>query len=312
MLNPEVTRNAVEWRPAGPEDAATWVAVTRRSADQLPFESEEAQIARYKEEDPAMQAQRYLLLRDDAPVGRLRFFSRNSVAQLDGLVLLPEAGGGVAAQVVSEALVRSAALDVRYLNATYPAAYIASFAAAGFQELRRRTGMTAPTSLSVPLFPLPASLRFREMLPDDGEQVGLLLQRSYSGGPDYLHPDVAGWRAEVRSLQEGRFGPFIPEACFVAEHSLDRYHLAGAILVHLERGIPRIRHMAVAPSFRHVGLGQLLAVKAMRRLQDLGYQTAVLYVTLGTPAVNLYRRLGFIEAGPTDIEAERMITRSVT
>jgi ribosomal protein S18 acetylase RimI-like enzyme len=308
MLDPEAMRNTVEWRPAGPEDAAIWVSVTRRSADQVSFEPEDAQIARYKEESPELQSQRYLLWRDDTPLGRLRFFSNGDTAELDGLVLLPEAGGSVAAQVVAEALVRSAALGVRHLKATYPAAYIASFAAAGFQELRRRTGMTASTNLAVPLFPLPASLRVREMLPDDGEQVGTLLQRAYAGGPDNLHPDVAGWRAEVRAIQEGRPGPFIPESCYVVEHSLDRFHLAGAILVHLERGVPRIRHMAVAPSFRHVGLGQFLAVKAMRRLRDLGYPTVILYVTLGIPAVSLYYRLGFIETGPTYIEAERMIT----
>ena len=102
-------------------------------------------------------------------------------------------------------------------------------------------------------------------------------------------------------------GPFIPEGCFVTEHSLDRFQLAGAILAHLERGVPRIRHLAVAPSFRHVGLGQLLAVKSMQRLQELGYSTVILYVTLGIPAVNLYHRLGFIEAGPTYIEAERKL-----
>ena len=37
--------------------------------------------------------------------------------------------------------------------------------------------------------------------------------------------------------------------------------------------------------------------------------TVILYVTLGIPAVNLYHRLGFVEAGPTYIEAERMLTR---
>jgi ribosomal protein S18 acetylase RimI-like enzyme len=225
------------------------------------------------------------------------------------LVLLPEAGGSVAVQVVGEALVRAAASGVRYLKATYPAAYIASFASAGFQELRRRTVMVASTDLSIPQLPLPGSLRVREMHPDEGEQVGILLQRAYTGGPDCIHPDVAGWRAEMRALQEGRFGPFIPESCFVVEHSLDRYYLAGAILTYLERGVPRIRHMAVAPSFRHVGLGQFLAVKAMRRLRDLGHTTALLNVTLGIPAVNLYHRLGFIEAGPTYIEAERMLPR---
>ncbi len=309
MLDPEAIHNPVEWRQARPEDAAIWVSVTRHSADQIAFEPEDAQIARYKEESADLQAQRYLLWRDDAPIGRLRFFSHDNTAELDGLVLLPEAGGRVAAQVASEALVRSAALGVRHLRATYPAAYIASFAAAGFQELRRRTGMTASTDLLMPLFPLPASLRIREILPDDGEQVGILLNRAYAGGPDTLHPDVAGWRAEVRAIQEGRFGPFIPESCFVVEHSLDRFHLAGAILVHMERGVPRIRHMAVAPSFRHVGLGQFLAVRTIRRLRELGYPTVVLYVTLGIPAVNLYHRLGFVETGSTYVEAERMLTR---
>lgn len=307
MLDPGTMRNTVEWRPARPEDAVDWVSVTRRSADQITFEPEEAQVARYNEESPEMQAQRYLLWRDEAPVGRLRFFAYEHTAELDGLVLLPEAGGSVAAQVVSEALVRAAALNARIIRVTYPAAYIASFAAAGFQELRRRTPMTASSDLVVPLFPVPASLRVRELLPDDGEQVGTLLQRAYVGGPDNVHLDVSGWRDEVRAIQQGRYGPFMPESCYVVEHALDRFHLAGAILVHLERGVPCVRHMVVAPAFRHVGLGQLLAVKTIRRLHELGHPTIVLYVTLNTPAVNLYHRLGFIETGTTYIEAERMI-----
>src|SRR6266496_5160522 len=266
MFEPETTHNLVEWRQARPEDAALWVSVTRRSADQLHFEPEDAQIARYKEESPEMQAQRYLLWRDDAPIGRLRFFLQGNTAQLDGLVLLPEAGGSVAAQVVSEALVRAAALNMRHVKATYPAAYIASFAAAGFQELRSRTGMMASTQVSLPLSPLPSSLRVRQMTLADGDHIGTLLQRAYNGGPDNLHPDLAGWRAEARAVLEGRFGPFIPECSFVTEHSLDRFHLAGSILAHLERNVSRIRHMAVAPTFRHVGLGQYLALKTMQRL----------------------------------------------
>src|SRR2546427_11799535 len=129
MFDPDSTRNTVEWKQATPEDAAIWVSVTRRSADQMAFESEDSQITRYKEEDAEQQAQRYLLWRDDIPIGRLRFFSEGETAILDGLILLPEAGGAVAAQIVTEALLRSAALGVRHLKATYPAAYIASFAA---------------------------------------------------------------------------------------------------------------------------------------------------------------------------------------
>ncbi len=252
MLDPETTRNVVEWRQARPEDAAIWVSITRRSADQILFETEDSQIARYKEEDAEQQAQRYLLWRDDEPVGRLRFFLREDTSELDGLVLLPEAGGRVAAQVVTEALVRSST---------------------------------------------------------DADQIAMLLQHAYTNGPDNLHPDLAGWRAEIRAIMEGRMGPFIPECCFVTEHSLDRFNLAGVVMAHLERGVPRIHDLAVAPSFRHVGLGQLLAVKAMQRLHELGYSTVLIYVTLGIPAVNLYHRLGFIEAGPTYIEAERMLTR---
>ena len=215
----------------------------------------------------------------------------------------------MAAQVVTEALLRAAALDVRHLKATYPAAYIASFAAAGFQELRRRTGMIASTNISVPQVSLPNSLHVRQIKEGDSDQIGTLLQRAYTGGPDDQHPDLASWRAEVRAIQDGQFGPFLADSCFVAEHTLDRFHLAGAILVHLERNVPRIRHMIVAPLFRHVGLGQLLAVKAMQTLQEAGYPTVILYVTLGIPAVNLYHRLGFVEAGPTYIEAERMLSR---
>src|SRR5438445_4173709 len=133
--------------------------------------------------------------------------------------------------------------------------------------------------MSVPQVSLPNSLHIRPIKEGDSEQVGTLLQHAYTGGPDDLHPDLAGWRSEVRAIQEGRFGPFLIESCFIAEHTLDRFHLAGAILVHLERNVPRIRHMAVAPPFRHVGLGQLLAVKAMQRLHELGHTTVILYVT---------------------------------
>src|SRR6266853_2969105 len=163
MLDPGTSHNVVEWKQALPEDAAIWVSVTRRSADQMLFESEDSQIARYKEEDAEQQAQRYLLWRDDIPIGRLRFFSQGDTAELDGLVLLPEAGSVVASQVVTEALLRAAALDARHLKATYSDAYIASFAASGFQELRRRTGMIASTHVSVPQTSLPPTVRVRQI-----------------------------------------------------------------------------------------------------------------------------------------------------
>ncbi|HLI06766.1 MAG TPA: GNAT family N-acetyltransferase [Ktedonobacteraceae bacterium] len=312
MLDPETNRNTVEWKLAGPEDAALWVAVTRRSADQIPFESEDAQLERYKEEPPEQQVQRYLLWREDTPVGRLRFFTQGNTAYLDGLVLLPEAGGSVAAQVVTEALARAAALNMRHLEANYPAAYIASFASAGFEQIRSRTGMMASTDVSIPLSPIPASLRVRKMTADDLDRVGTLLQRAYMGGPDSRYPDLAGWRAEVRAIYDGRSGPLLPASCFVVEHALDRFNLAGAVLTHIERGIPRIHHTAVAPTFRHVGLGQLLVVKTMQSLHEQGYASVILYVTLGIPAVNLYRRLGFVEVGPTYIEAERKLSPTGT
>ncbi len=95
MLDAGAMRNTVEWKQAGPEDAAIWVSITRRSADQASFESEDAQLDRYKAETAEQQAQRYLLWRDDTPVGRLRFFVQGNTAELDGLVLVPEAGGAL-------------------------------------------------------------------------------------------------------------------------------------------------------------------------------------------------------------------------
>ncbi|HEY7420114.1 MAG TPA: hypothetical protein VH593_33355, partial [Ktedonobacteraceae bacterium] len=170
MLEPGAAYSTVAWKPAGLDDATLWVSLTRRSADQIAFESEEEQIARFTDEVAHLPACHYILWLDENPIGRLRFFLNDSIAVLDELALLPEAGGGVAAQVVSEALVRAAASDVRHLNATYPAAYIASFASAGFRELRRRTNMVASTDVSFPLPPLPTSLRVRMMLSGEGEQ----------------------------------------------------------------------------------------------------------------------------------------------
>ncbi len=201
MFDPETMHSTVEWKQAGPEDAAIWVSVTRRSTDQMPLESEDSQITRYKEESPQQQAQRFLLWRGDEPIGRLRFYVQEDTAELDGLVLLPEASGSVAAQVVTEASLRAAALNVRHLKATYPAVYIASFAAAGFQELRRRTGMIASTGVSEPQVSLPNSLLIRQIKEGDSDQIGTLLQRAYTKWPDDQCPDLAGWRAE-------RFVPF--------------------------------------------------------------------------------------------------------
>ena len=41
MFDPETMHSTVEWKQARPEDAAIWVSVTRRSADQMPLESED-------------------------------------------------------------------------------------------------------------------------------------------------------------------------------------------------------------------------------------------------------------------------------
>ena len=161
--------------------------------------------------------------------------------------------------MITEALLRAAALDVRHLKATYPAAYIASFAAAGFQELRRRTGMIASTNISVPQVSLPNSLRIRHFKEGDSDQVGTLLQRAYTGGPDDLHPDLATWRDEVRAIQDGQFGPFLADNCYVTEHTLDRFHLAGAILVHLERNVPTHQTYGSCSSVPSCGPGSIVS-----------------------------------------------------
>ncbi len=217
----------------------------------MPLESEDLQLIRYRE-GPHNRPNVFCSgvttnLLDDC------VFMHRRIQPLDGLVLLPEASGSVDKQVVTEASLRAAALNVRHLKATYPAAYIASFASAGFQELRRRTGMIASTNITVPHVSLPNSLRIRQIKEGDSDQIGTLLQRAYKGA-DEQHPDLASWRAEVRAIQDGQFGPFLADSCFVAEHALDRFHLAGAILVHLERNIPRMRHMVVVPCFAMLAL----------------------------------------------------------
>ncbi|WP_257478103.1 GNAT family N-acetyltransferase [Acidipropionibacterium jensenii] len=127
------------------------------------------------------------------------------------------------------------------------------------------------------------------------EDVAPLMLAAYRGTPDDEGETLADAVAILRSAMAGAFGPWLPEASFVA---LDRSgRSSGAIVIALEDdGTPFIVFVFVAPDRCGHGIASLLISRSCRALSDSGHRTIRLWVnTANERAVSLYRHLGFVE-----------------
>lgn len=74
--------------------------------------------------------------------------------------------------------------------------------------------------------------------------------------------------------------------------------LAGLTWAQVEGGIATVYQVWVAPEFRGRGIAQALLERAVAWARERGAAAVELDVTVGdTPAVRLYRRMGFVETG---------------
>jgi len=122
-------------------------------------------------------------------------------------------------------------------------------------------------------------------------EVGRVLLAAYRGTVDDDGEDESDAIGEVEQTVEGQYGPFLPEASFVAE---DGDPIVGASLVTLFESRPFLAYVVVHPDAQRRGLASRLIAAGGNALLAAGHTELDLLVTeANEPAVALYRHLGF-------------------
>jgi ribosomal protein S18 acetylase RimI-like enzyme len=247
---------------------------------------------------PAEEQRTHFAFREDGRiVGTIRMVGgtpESPDASLSGFSIDPSRADLASAAIV-KAIDTLRAKGTSRITATFEDRYEPAFAAVGFRPWFSRMRMVAPVERR----PVPEGVRLQP--PEETEVPGLtkFFMDVYDGHLEqsfgmHVGPE-SDWRAYVGALLKGESGRFMPDASFV---SVDDGRLVGAILVTHWMGDPLVAEVGVAKDRRGKGLGAALLQASMNRLAGVGEARLALFVTVGNdPAIRLYRRLGFEQAG---------------
>lgn len=134
------------------------------------------------------------------------------------------------------------------------------------------------------------------MVPEDLEALGALFHAAYVGTVDYEGESPEEAVAAVAATFDGEFGTFVPEASRVVDRA---GQLLSASFITLWQGRPLLAFAVTRPGFKGLGLSRRCTGAAMHALALAGHAELDLFVTdTNAPALALYARLGFVEAGP--------------
>jgi ribosomal protein S18 acetylase RimI-like enzyme len=133
---------------------------------------------------------------------------------------------------------------------------------------------------------------FRPVTRDDSQNLGELLHKAYEGTVDDEGETVLDAQHEVVETVGGKFGDFSWTASLVSEIGNS---LVSSSLVTILRGIPLLAFTVTLPQYQNKGIGSHIISQSAELLRDEGFYELRLVVTRSNPAINLYRRLGFVE-----------------
>jgi ribosomal protein S18 acetylase RimI-like enzyme len=139
----------------------------------------------------------------------------------------------------------------------------------------------------------PRDAQARAVARSDAPALAALMLSAYRGTVDDAGegPDEAA--AEVHKLLDGGYGVFDADA---SEVVLREGRVVSATLVTEYQGGTMIAFSLTAPAWQRRGLARAGLLRAMARLRAAGRARVDLAVTrANTPAVTLYRSLGFVE-----------------
>ena len=138
---------------------------------------------------------------------------------------------------------------------------------------------------------LAGDARHRAVERSDLAALGELMVAAYRGTVDDEGETVEDAVGELEGVLGGSYGPFSPDASFVAKADDG---LVGASLVAIADSRPLLLYLVVRPDAKRRGVGTSLLVGTGNALREGGHAELELFVTeANEPAVNLYRKLGF-------------------
>ncbi|WP_223980267.1 mycothiol synthase [Arthrobacter sp. NicSoilB8] len=159
------------------------------------------------------------------------------------------------------------------------------------RELWKMRLMTAAAEL--PEITLPADVRLRAFVPGRDEDAWLAANKAAFAH----HPEQGNMsRADLEARMAEPW--FDPAGFLLAVDPADRILGFHWTKVHPRHGdhpaIGEVYVVGVTPEAQGSGLGKALTIAGIQHLRDLGLRAVMLYVDAdNTPAVSLYRRLGF-------------------
>ena len=261
----------------------------------LPTRSVPAHIERYLALPKEEQRTHYTIRQGTTLIGTVRLLP-DTIA---GFSVDPaHAGETMPAIIRAVDLLRSGGAGA--ITASFDEAYERDFEALGFHRTFARMRMEAATR-RLP----PSSLPLKP--PEEAEIPGLarFFMDVYHDHMEQMYGMHVGseedWRGYMTGILRGETGRFMPEASYV---SLDGDRLMGAILLSHWMGSPMVSELGVAQDHRRRGIATALMSAASTRLAALEEPRWALYVTAGNePAIALYHRMGFAQAGGQTVTA---------
>ncbi len=163
----------------------------------------------------------------------------------------------------------------------------------GYGPVRELWKMRLTTAAELPAAALPEGVTLRAFRPGTDEDAWLSANKAAFAH----HPEQGSMtRADLDARMSESW--FDPAGLLLAVDASDRILGFHWTKVHPRHGahpaIGEVYVVGVTPAAQGIGLGKALTIAGIRHLQDQGLHAVMLYVDAdNTPAVALYRRLGF-------------------
>ncbi|HEX9026222.1 MAG TPA: GNAT family N-acetyltransferase [Clostridium sp.] len=134
---------------------------------------------------------------------------------------------------------------------------------------------------------------FDKISSDDINRLSVSMLEAFKDTEDFNGETLEDLNKEIYSVVESTFGTFIPEASFQIKQNGE---IAAVILISLYKDKPFVSELFTIKKYLKLGMASSLLKKSINVLLNSGYEDLVLYVhPKNTGAVNLYRKIGFIE-----------------